>query len=155
MRHTKPLGSQGQKGKIQNPKTQSKCHFQNFALRWYVISFTTIKSPWKLKRILYRRKMHRNAWSSQKFSFKVLFEAHRLQKLSNSSLYLEKAFVDTKNVTLPPQHQKLHRAASYYKQAKLLQASNLVRIKQKLQDPSKWLKEGYTWSFGPFRHHLA
>ncbi|XXG82287.1 hypothetical protein AAC387_Pa10g0268 [Persea americana] len=52
--------------------------------------------------------------------------------------------VDTKNVTLPPQHQKLHGAASYYKQANPLQASNLVRIKQKLQDPSKQPKKGYT-----------
>ena len=32
--------------------------------------------------------------------------------------------VDTKNVTLPHQHQKLYGAASYYKQAKLLQASD-------------------------------
>ena len=67
------------------------------------------------KAILSKRKMLKDFWSSQKFSFKVFFEAHQLQKLSNSSLYLEGAFVDTKNVTLPPQHQKLHGAASYYK----------------------------------------
>ncbi|XXG41759.1 hypothetical protein AAC387_Pa01g2159 [Persea americana] len=81
--------------------------------------------------------MLRYSWSSQKLSFKVFFEAHRLQKLCNSSLYLEEAFVDTKNVTLALQHQKLRGAASYYKQAMSLQASDLVRIKQKLQDPSK------------------
>ena len=46
-------------------------------------------------------------------------------------------FVDTKNVTLPLQHQKLHGAASYFKQAKPLQASDLVIIEQKLQDLSK------------------
>ena len=45
--------------------------------------------------------------------------------------------VDTKNVTLPHQHQKLYGTASYYKQAKLLQASDLDRTKQKLQDLSK------------------
>ena len=39
--------------------------------------------------------------------------------------------VDTKNVTLPHQHQKLYEAASYYKQAKLLQASDLDRTRQK------------------------
>ena len=76
------------------------------------------------------RKALRDSWSSHKLSFKVFFEAHRLQKLCSSSLYLEGAFVDTKNVTLPLQHQKLHGAASYYKQAKPLQASDLVRIKQ-------------------------
>ena len=52
--------------------------------------------------------MLRDSWPTQKFSFKVFFEAHRLQKLRDSSLYLEGAFVDTKNVTLPLQHQKLH-----------------------------------------------
>ena len=45
--------------------------------------------------------------------------------------------VDTKNVTLPHQHQKLYGAASYYKQAKLLQASDLDKTRQKLQDLSK------------------
>ena len=45
--------------------------------------------------------------------------------------------VDTKNVTLARQHQKLYGAASYYKQAKLLQASDLDRTKHKLQDLSK------------------
>ena len=37
--------------------------------------------------------------------------------------------VDIKNVTLHLQHQKLHGVVSYYKQAKLLQASDFVRIK--------------------------
>ena len=95
------------------------------------------KIPLETQKATLSRKMLTDSWPSQKFSFKVFFEAHRLQKLYNSSLYHEGAFVDIKNVTLPPQHQKLDGAASYYKQAKLLQASDLLRIKQKLQDSSK------------------
>ena len=63
------------------------------------------------------KKMLRNSLSSQKLFFKVFFEAHQLQKICDSSLYLEGTFVDTKNVTLPLQHQKLHGAASYHKRA--------------------------------------
>ena len=88
------------------------------------------KIPLETQKATLSRKMLRDSWSSQKFSIKVFFEAHRLQRLSNSSLYLEGAFVDTKNITLP-QHQKLHGAASYYKQAKLLQASDLDKNQTK------------------------
>ena len=137
MRHTKPLGSQGQK---ENPKPKNpiQMSFSKFCLEMVRNISHCHKIPLETqKAILSKRKMLRDSWSSQKFSFKVFFEAHRLQRLSNSSLYLEGAFVDTENVTLPHQHQKLYGAASYYKQAKLLQASDLVKIIQKLQDPSK------------------
>ena len=136
MRHTKPLGSQGQK---ENPKPKNpiQMSFSKFCFEMVREASHCHKIPLETQKAILSRKMLRNSWSSQKFSFKIFFEAHRLQRLSNSSLYLEGAFVDTKNVTLPHQHQNLHGAASYYKQAMLLQASNLVRIKQKLQDPSK------------------
>ena len=136
MRHTKPLGSQGQK---ENPKPKNpiQMSFSKFCLEMVRDLSHCHKIPLETQKATLSRKMLRNSWSSQKFSFKVFFEAHRLQRLSNSLLYLEGAFVDTKNVTLPHQHQKLYGAASYYKQAKLLQASDLDKTKQKLQDLSK------------------
>ena len=136
MYNTKPLGSQGQK-ENPKPKSPTQMSFSKFCLEMVRDVSHCHKIPLETQKATLSRKMLRDSWSSQKFSFKVFFEAHRLQRLSNSSLYLEGAFVDTKNVTLPHQHQKLYGAASYYKQAKLLQASNLVKIKQKLQDPSK------------------
>ena len=57
--------------------------------------------PLELKKLLYQKEITQDSWLSQKLSFKILFEAHWLQMLCNSLLYLEGAFVDTKNVTLP------------------------------------------------------
>ena len=90
------------------------------------------------------KKMLKDSWSSQKLFFKILFEAHRPLELRISSLYLEGAFVDTKNVTSPPNIKKLYGAASYQNGQAPPQASDLVKIKQKLQGHSKQPKERYT-----------
>ena len=118
MRHIKPLGSQGQNGKIQNPKTQKpnpQCHFQNFALRWYVIPFTTIIPLEAQKATLPKEESSKTL--GQIRSSPSEFSSRHINYRSYSSLYLEGAFVDTKKVTLPPQHQKQHEAAFYHKQA--------------------------------------
>ena len=87
MRNTKPLGLQGQK---ENPKPNPNVIFKIFPWdgTWCDV-FHCHKIPLETQKATLSRKMLRDSWSSQKFSFKVFFEAHRLQKLCNSSLYLE------------------------------------------------------------------
>ena len=55
MRHTKPIGPQGQKGKSKTQKPNPNVIFK-ILLRWYVISLIAIKSPGKLKMLLYQKK---------------------------------------------------------------------------------------------------
>eukprot|EP00268_Persea_americana_P020738 TRINITY_DN2080_c1_g1_i5.p2 TRINITY_DN2080_c1_g1~~TRINITY_DN2080_c1_g1_i5.p2 ORF type:complete len:102 (+),score=15.49 TRINITY_DN2080_c1_g1_i5:2446-2751(+) len=101
------------------------------------MSLTAIKFPSKLKRLHYQEKcletLGQVRSSPSKFSSRHIdCKGYPIRRCT-----FKGAFVDIRNVTLPHQRQKLYGAASYYKQAKLLQASDLGKTKQKLQDLSK------------------
>ena len=85
MRHTKPFGSQGQKEKNPKPKNPIQMSFSKFCLETVRDLSHCHKIPLETQKATLSRRMLRDSWSSQKFSFKVFFEAHRLQKLPNSS----------------------------------------------------------------------
>ena len=85
--------------------------------------------------LLYQKKNAQRLLVKSELSFKVFYEAHWLQKLL--SPYLEGAFVDTENVTCLfniKSYMELHPTTNKKIQ---FQASDLVKIKQKLQGPSK------------------
>lgn len=71
--------------------------------------------PWKLEKATPSKEKCSRLLVKQEDLLQILFEAHRLLELRTPSLYLEGAFVDTKNVTMSLQHQKLHGATSCHK----------------------------------------
>ena len=138
MSHIKPLGSQGQMGKIkiQKPKTKSPMSFSKLCLEMVRDSSHYHKFPWKLKRLLYQKKKVQRLLVKSELSFRILFEAHRLQKLlvavpRGGICWHQKSHLASST------SKKQHEAAFYHKQANV---ASSIRSCQNQTKTAGWFK---------------